>query len=62
MRKADVQSFDIEQGAKNILKIAGNPAFCLDLYRGDAKNDGIIELYAVHKEWPEWWTLEKVSK
>ena len=45
-----------------VLKTAGNTDFCLDLYEGDAKNGGIIELYYAHKLWPEWWTLEKVSK
>ena len=45
-----------------ILKTAGNPTFCLDLYKGNAKNGGKIELYNAHKLWPEWWTLEKVSK
>jgi hypothetical protein len=45
-----------------ILKTAGNPTFCLDLYKGNATNGGKIELYNAQKLWPEWWTLEKVSK
>ncbi|MBR6931219.1 MAG: hypothetical protein IKH61_13475 [Bacteroidales bacterium] len=45
-----------------ILKTAGNPTFCLDLYKGNATNGGKIELYNAHKLWSEWWTLEKVSK
>jgi len=44
-----------------ILKTAGSSTFCLDLYQGDAKNGGKIELYNAHKLWPEWWTLEKVK-
>lgn len=44
-----------------IVKIAGNTKYCLDLYKGNAKNGGKIELYNVHKEWPEHWTFEKVS-
>lgn len=44
-----------------ILKTAGNPTFCLDLYKGNATNGGKIELYNAHKLWPEWWTLEKVK-
>ena len=45
-----------------ILKTAGNTDFCLDLFEGRAENGGVIELYYAHKLWPEWWTLEKVSK
>ena len=45
-----------------LLKTAGNSSFCIDLYKGQATNGGKIELYNAHKLWPEWWTLEKVSK
>lgn len=45
-----------------VLKTAGNTDFCLDLFEGRAENGGVIELYYAHKLWPEWWTLEKVSK
>ena len=44
-----------------LLKTAGNPSFCIDLYKGQATNGGKIELYNAHKLWPEWWTLEKVK-
>jgi len=44
-----------------IVKIAGNTKYCLDLYKGNAKNGGKIELYNAHKDWPEQWTFEKVS-
>ena len=44
-----------------LLKTAGDTKYCLDLYKGDAVNGGKIELYNVHKEWPEHWTFEKVS-
>ena len=45
----------------HILKIAGNPSFCLDLFEGRAVNGGVVELYNAHKLWPEWWTFEKVK-
>ena len=44
-----------------VLMTAGNTAFCLDLYKGDAKNGGVIELWSTHKGFQEQWTFEKVE-
>jgi hypothetical protein len=44
-----------------VLMTAGNTAFCLDLYEGDAKNGGVIELWSTHKGFQEQWTFEKVE-
>lgn len=44
-----------------VLMTAGNTAFCLDLYEGDAKNGGVVELWSTHKGFQEQWTFEKVE-
>ena len=45
-----------------ILKIAGDPNYCLDLKSGIAKEGNMIELWKVHKGFQEQWILDNAPK